>query len=176
MVYRGAKGWTFGLYSAFMNAMVSPSTNPIQASARSNNRSFRTRMPGALALLASLAMVLASPIHLLLAHGHSHADQQEVTVVVDIHTTGCQHHHHGCGGHGPAPAIPADDADSEPCGDHSGDCETCMALATFTPLHIGVEAVVSQQDFLEFTSVIEENPHVAWRGMAIATRGPPARA
>ncbi|MCH2161231.1 MAG: hypothetical protein MK085_05085 [Phycisphaerales bacterium] len=158
-------------------SMTPRTTNAHAARIRPIGLDAGKRLTGSLALLAILAMVLASPIHLLLAHGHSHAVHEEATVAqLDVAATGCQHHHHHCDLHGPAPAIPADDADSEPCKDHSGDCETCMALATITPLHVGFDTVVSQQDFLEFTSVIEDSPHVAWRGMAITSRGPPARA
>ena len=122
---------------------------------------------GALTLLAAMAMILAGPVHLWLAHGHDGSHAESVQQV-----TGCQHHAH-CSSHGHAPEAPQED-DSTPCQDHTGTCETCMALATFVPLQISNDFTVSQRTFLELVYVLQEAPYLDWRGAAIASRGPPA--
>ena len=126
-----------------------------------------------LVLLAAMAMVLAGPVHLWLAHGHE-CSQAEPTV--EFVVVGCQHHDHcgGSHGHHEAPA-PAQEDDHTPCQDHSGECETCMALATFVPLQMCSVFTIAEEEFLELVHVVQDAPYIDWRGAPIASRGPPAQ-
>ena len=181
-------GWTFVSNFGMIMMMTHRSAHIRKAGFRPVGRTSAQRMTGSLALLAILAMVLASPIHLMLAHGHDHnhdhgnvhGPHEVTTVEMPVFAGGCQHHHHHqCDVHGPAPAQPAEDCnhtDTDPCQDHAGECETCMVLATLTPVDIGFETVVGDRDFLEFAPAAEECLHISWRGHSITTRGPPARA
>ena len=166
--------------------MRPPASRIRNADSRPSGPGVVQRMTGSLALLAILAMVLASPIHLMLAHGHSHAHshghgpESNITVDLPVVASSCgHHHHHSCDFHGPAPALPAEDCDdssTDPCSDHAGDCETCTVLATLAPIDFGFNSEVADRVFLEFTCVIEESLHATWSGISITTRGPPARA
>lgn len=139
-----------------------------------------------LALLAVVSMVLASPVHLLLAHGHHDHPSVESTEASHAPVSGCQHHGH-CSGHPAVPAVlhtvvhpalpghPEGEGGSDPCEDHSGDCDTCMMLASITPFHVGFDFAVSERSFLEFTDVIQESVFLSWYGSCITSRGPPAR-
>lgn len=135
-----------------------------------------------LVLLAIFSMVLASPVHLLLAHSHHghHVPHghELVTVEMPVHdhapVSSCQHHEH-CSAHLTLPALPQEEGGSDPCEDHSGDCDTCTLLASIAPLHIGFDLAVSDQVFLSFTDVIQEAAFFGWSGSAITSRGPPAR-
>ena len=140
---------------------------PVRAASRGVGQS--------LVLLAAMAMVLAGPVHLWLAHGHGHeCSQAEPTV--EFVFVGCQHHDHcgGSHGHNEAPA-PAQEDDHTPCQDHSGECETCMALATFVPLQMCSVFTIAEEEFLEVAHVVQDAPYIDWRGAAITSRGPPAQ-
>ena len=140
------------------------------------------RSQSLLALLAMVSMVLASPIHLLLAHGHHDHLSVESTGASHAPVSGCQHHEH-CSAHTAVhtvvhtvvPDHPEDQGGSDPCEDHSGDCDTCMMLASITPFHVGFDLAVSDRSFLEFTDVIQESVFLGWNGSCITSRGPPAR-
>ena len=148
-------------------------TNLQTSRIRLRGLSSRKKLPGSLVLLATMAMVLASPIHLLLAHGHdgsSHVSSQGDSASIPV---SCQHHNH-CHAHGSSQEQPVDEQDSAPCQERSGSCQTCMALASIVPLQICFDTTVSEQAFLEYTYVIQERPYLDWRGVAISGRGPPA--
>ena len=130
------------------------------------------RLRSCMAFLAVLAMVSAGPVHLWLGHGHHECASLEIHTVVDNHVA-CQHDH--CGPHlAEQTSNPAESQDSSPC-DHSENCDTCMALASFAPLHVSFVAGVTQLDFLEYVIADRGSPYIAQSGRSNVARGPPSR-
>ena len=130
------------------------------------------RLRECMAYLAVLAMVLAGPVHLWLGHGDHDCASSEIHTVVDNHVA-CQHDH--CGPHlAEQTSNPAESQDSSPC-DHSENCDTCMALASFAPLHVSFVAGVTQLDFLEYVITDRESLATAESGLSNDARGPPSR-
>ena len=111
----------------------------------------RTLSPGLMVLVAVLGVLLAGPTHLWLAHGcsdHGHGPTGEPVVMVAAATC-----HAGCAGHGPAAAslhtvleAPDHELTGEPaevpCEAPAGDCDTCILLATTTPIEFEVGTVL----------------------------------
>lgn len=115
----------------------------------------RTLSPGLTVLVAVLSVLLAGPTHLWLAHGcsdHGHGPTGEPVVMVAAATC-----HAGCAGHGPAaaslhtvPEAPDHELTGEltgepaevPCEAPAGDCDTCILLATTTPIEFEVGTVL----------------------------------
>ena len=149
----------------------------------SMNRRFRGRIDRPLSLvglIAILAMVMAGPTHLWLAHGgvSVEADGQQVAHV------GCQGH--SCSGHAhvhgqehtvqPQDEEGSKDHSSAPCESPAGDCDTCTALGAAKPIGMASSPDLGELRFLEYEHSFEDIARDARPIGRRHSRGPPARA
>ena len=129
---------------------------------------------GFFGLMAVLAMVLAGPSHLWLAHGGAHHEHG----VEPASLSGCQGHHHACGGHGHAdiqrPSDSEEDQhDSSPCDSTADDCDTCIAIGAAKPIELAETPDLGEFRFVEFTLTGDESPSHGRRPRSGVPRGPP---
>ena len=119
-----------------------------------------------------LAMVLAGPTHLFLAHGHDHGgveDASQADAVRSIHS-GCHGHH--CQGHGEQAPAPEDSPNS-PCDSPAGDCDTCVVLSAAKPIDLGEPPVLSRFPAIDVAAPGDERIRYVIRDSTRRTRGPP---
>ena len=142
-----------------------------------------SRSLGPVGLIAILAMVMAGPTHLWLAHGEISAGCG--THVAQITHTGC--HEHACSGHahaaGPMHGVlaehdehPEDRPEPSPCEGSTGDCKTCIALGSAKPIGISSSVDLGELRFLEVEDTFHESYRVSRPWGRLHSRGPPARA
>ena len=140
----------------------------------------RTLSPGLTVLVAVLGVLLAGPTHLWLAHGcsdHAHGPTGEPVVTV---AATC---HAGCGGHAPAaaslhtvPEAPAQEPTEVPCEAPAGDCDTCILLATTTPIEFEVGTVLPALADHDTVTIEIATTDGRSRPTTRRLRGPPALA
>ena len=133
---------------------------------------------GLIGLIAILAMVMAGPTHLWLAHGNVavEAGTEQVAHV------GC--HGHSCSGHGhgqehtvqPQDEEGSKDHSSAPCESPAGDCDTCTALGASKPIGMASSPDLGELRFLEFEHSLEDIVRDARPIGRRHSRGPPAQA
>ena len=146
----------------------------------------RTLSPGLMVLVAVLGILLAGPTHLWLAHGcsdHAHGPTGEPVVTV---AATC---HAGCGGHAPAaaslhtvPEAPDHELTGEPTGEPAevpceapaGDCDTCILLATTTPIEFEVGTVLPDLADHDTVTIEIATAHGRSRPTTRRLRGPPS--
>lgn len=121
-----------------------------------------------------LAMVLAGPTHLFLAHGNAHGGVQDASQVAaeavrPVHT-GCQGHH--CKGHGAEDPDPAESPGS-PCDSPAGDCDTCVVLGAAKPIDLGEPPMLGRFLVVDLAASSDERSRYVRRDPVRRTRGPP---
>lgn len=149
----------------------------------------RSLSPGLTVLVAVVGVLLAGPTHLWLEHGcsdHVHGPTGEPVVTVAAVTC-----HAGCAGHGPAAADrhtvpeateqeptgePTGEPAEAPCEAPAGGCDTCILLATTTPIEFEVGTVLP--DLVDHDTVTIEIAMTDGRSQPTTRRlrGPPALA
>lgn len=117
-----------------------------------------------------LAMVLAGPTHLFLAHGNDHGGVQATAGAVRPTHVGCQGHH--CQGHGEKAPDPAD-SPSSPCDSPAGDCDTCVVLSAAKPIDLGEPPMLGRFPVIDVAGPGDERIRYVTRDSTRRTRGPP---
>ena len=137
------------------------------------------RCPGLVGVIAIMAMVLAGPAHLWLAHG---GGQDEASCQGHVAHAGC--HGHSCTGHlhtvlaenEEVPEVPEDRKAPSPCSGHGGDCDTCLALGAAKPIDLVENTDLGDVRLLEIGDFIDESSRSAELVGSAFPRGPPTRA
>ncbi len=150
---------------------------PMNPGSSSRHRTSRRAL--GLGLFAILAMVMAGPAHLWLAHGTGEKSESGTEVVLS--TGGC-HGHHCCGhghGHGPiesspdsSPDDPADDSEGEP----NHGCDTCVLVASSTPLNTSVPPLPSGVELFAVVDTSDWSEPGLSEALVSVARGPPRAA
>lgn len=134
--------------------------------------------------MAVLAMVLASPLHLWLAHGHGHPPAATVAAfvgpVAPVEFVASDHHgcsHHSCS-HGVAPdevSVPGPDSDGgAPCDHEAGECDVCTLLAaqfTFSIVPAVDHPALGNDSIVRLEAGTTRD---VWGPCAPSSRGPPS--
>lgn len=121
-----------------------------------------------------LAMVLAGPTHLFLAHGNGHEGVQHASLVS---TDGVRPVHEGCHGHqcqdhGKG-ETDQEDSPNPPCDSPAGDCDTCVVLNATTPVDLGGPSMPDRLLVIDVAASGDERPQYVRRDSTRRTRGPP---